>query len=41
VPRREGYYVVYSLDPARIAALSPAIEGFLDDAQGDSEPARR
>ena len=32
VPRREGYYVVYSLDPARIAALSPAIEGFLDDA---------
>jgi DNA-binding transcriptional ArsR family regulator len=40
-PRREGYYVVYSLDPARIAALSPAIEGFLEDAQGDSEPARR
>ena len=31
VPRREGYYVVYSLDPARIAELSPAITGFLED----------
>jgi DNA-binding transcriptional ArsR family regulator len=34
VPRREGYYVVYSLDPVRIAALSPAITGFLEDGDG-------
>jgi len=33
VPRREGYYVVYSLDPARIAALSPALSGFLEDGE--------
>ena len=31
VPRREGYYVVYSLEPARIDALGPAIAGFLED----------
>jgi DNA-binding transcriptional ArsR family regulator len=29
--RREGYYVVYSLDPARLAALSEAIASFLED----------
>jgi DNA-binding transcriptional ArsR family regulator len=31
VPRREGYYVVYSLDAERVAALSPALRGFLED----------
>jgi DNA-binding transcriptional ArsR family regulator len=32
VPRREGYYVVYSLDPERIAAVAPALTAFLEDA---------
>jgi DNA-binding transcriptional ArsR family regulator len=32
VPRREGYYVVYSLDPERVAALAPALTAFLEEA---------
>ena len=30
VPRREGYYVVYSLDPERVAAVAPALADFLE-----------
>jgi DNA-binding transcriptional ArsR family regulator len=29
--RREGYYVVYSLDSARLTALSEAIASFLEE----------
>lgn len=32
VPKREGYYVVYSLAPERVGALSDALTGFLDSA---------
>jgi DNA-binding transcriptional ArsR family regulator len=32
VPRREGYYVVYSLDPERLAAIAPALTAFLEEA---------
>ena len=32
VPRREGYYVVYTLDPERVAALAPSLAGFLEGA---------
>jgi DNA-binding transcriptional ArsR family regulator len=32
VPRREGYYVVYSLDPARVAMVAPALSAFLEEA---------
>jgi DNA-binding transcriptional ArsR family regulator len=31
-PRREGYYVVYSLVPERVAALGPALADYLDGA---------
>jgi DNA-binding transcriptional ArsR family regulator len=30
VPRRDGYFVVYSLDAERIAAVAPALAAFLD-----------
>ncbi len=32
VPRRDGYYVVYSIDPERVAAVAPALTAFLEDA---------
>jgi DNA-binding transcriptional ArsR family regulator len=33
-PRRDGYYVVYSLVPEQIQALAPAIGRYLDEPNG-------